>query len=660
MHLTDRGQKALTILVCAWPLVIVVPLVHVPLPMFVTGHPWRAELVLSIYAALITGTTFFAKRSQLLPFSKEMKAATTVAILIAAFLVLGLASALWAGSLGSVIHHTFLWSLYLAFFFIATSIVHDRRLLRGSLLSLGVAVSVYCAICAFEFFLRPSLDQTFGFRYARYAEISAALLPLVAAFLLRLRGRNFAFAAIAGCLLFIQVIASQSRTALIASLLGLGVFALLQLFFDRTRSQIKRLAFVAGLLAVAGLSTQLPSLISGARTSALARFGTSAASDPANSIGQNVRRQFIGVGLEMAKANILIGVGADNFGLEYNKYRAVYSARTDDKAIAAYGEDGLPERAHNEYLQVLAESGVTGLVLFAAILLCVLFAGYRFIRHSENHSYTYIRTAALAGIIAFLASSTFSSFSFRLGQNGIVFFFLAALLLRNQRADNDKKVHKLKLFVPVLFVLSLTGLAFFSMRGYSQYLVNAGERKPDAIEAAQTFDRALMFDPANSSAHFSYAMRLLNEHAFADSARHFRAAVDLGINNVTTYSYLITALYLSGDQRSARDVATEAVKIFPYSAFTQTRLALLEGELGNTEAADLHFAKAAEIDPKASVTWRVLISEGVTAAADAGRRGEGVGVLYDLEPQNTMWAIIAERQIRFPNETFTFPGAEKP
>ncbi|MCC6330084.1 MAG: O-antigen ligase family protein [Acidobacteria bacterium] len=647
-------------LASVWPLVIIVPLVNMPLPMFVTGHPWRAELALALYAAALVGTVLFAKRS-CFPFrAPMMRTDRRFSILIAAFTAIGLISSLWAGSFASVVHHTLLWSLYLIFFAIAAAVVSDRRLLRGSFYVLGAVVLAYCGICALEFFLRPSLDQTFGFRYARYAEISAALLPLFVSLAMRLKGRNFALTAAAVAGLWLQVLCSQSRTAVIASLLGLALFAGLTILFDRSRLELKRAAVLAGLFIAVTLSAQLPSVLSADRAGALTRFSTAAETDASNSIGQNVRRQFIGVGLEMAKQNLFTGVGADNFGLEYNKYRAVYSANTDDRAIAAYGEDGLPERAHNEYLQVLAESGIIGLAIFGAMLMYILFVGYGLIRRSANERYSITRIAAFAGIVAFLASSAFSSFSFRLGQNGIIFFFLAALLLR--RSDSGPETGpSLKLVrLPVMLILSLTALAFFSARGWSQYLVNAGERTPNVIDAARTFDSALMFDPSNASAHFSYGMRLLGEHDFENSARQFRLAVDKGINNVTTYSYLITAQYLADKRMEARDTAAEAVNIFPYSVFMQTRLALLESELGHQSAAEEHFAKAAELDKKAAVTWRLLIGQGARAAAEAGRRGDGVDVLYNLQPENPMWAIITEREIRFPVEKFKFPTPEKP
>lgn len=158
-------------LTAAWPLVIVVPLVQVPLPMFVTGHPWRAELVLALYAAALIGTVLFTKRSGF-PFRLPMTPTDRrFSVLIAIFTALGFISSLWAASFASVVHHTLLWSLYLIFFAIAAAVVGDRRLLRGSFFVLGAVAVVYCGICALEFFVRPSLDQTFGFRYARYAEI---------------------------------------------------------------------------------------------------------------------------------------------------------------------------------------------------------------------------------------------------------------------------------------------------------------------------------------------------------------------------------------------------------------------------------------------------------------------------------------------------------
>ena len=72
------------------------------------------------------------------------------------------------------------------------------------------------------------------------------------------------------------------------------------------------------------------------------------------------------IGARMAAEHPLVGVGADNFGISFNNarehYRLGHPADPPDEPVS----DNLVERGHNELLQVTAELGVVGLVLFLA------------------------------------------------------------------------------------------------------------------------------------------------------------------------------------------------------------------------------------------------------------------------------------------------------
>jgi O-antigen ligase len=76
--------------------------------------------------------------------------------------------------------------------------------------------------------------------------------------------------------------------------------------------------------------------------------------------------------LEMAAAHPIIGVGTGTFGAQYQPYRAVVFDRLADPAVVyparehSYDEAG---HAHNDWLQVAAENGAVGLMLFLAFIM---------------------------------------------------------------------------------------------------------------------------------------------------------------------------------------------------------------------------------------------------------------------------------------------------
>jgi O-antigen ligase len=77
---------------------------------------------------------------------------------------------------------------------------------------------------------------------------------------------------------------------------------------------------------------------------------------------------------EMGKRNALIGVGQSGYSAEYGEYRPYFASNSDNAAIVKglAGEDSDEIRSpqvHNEYLQIFAELGLVGLLLFGAFWL---------------------------------------------------------------------------------------------------------------------------------------------------------------------------------------------------------------------------------------------------------------------------------------------------
>ena len=313
-------------------------------------------------------------------------------------------------------------------------------------------------------------------------------------------------------------------------------------------------------------------------------------------------------------------------------------------------------------LQILAELGIVGAIIFFCFLLGIARLGFAEIRKHGNDCYNILTHAAAAGICAFLISSFFSSFSFRLMQNGLVFFFLLAILLRKQfRAKAEKQSLQSNItpatkfaFASISLVLCLSLTVFSALKATSQYLVYQGERESD-LSAAQTyFERAALLDPANPSANISYGLRLLNENRYPESAAQLRRAVDKGLNTSVSYSYLITAQTLSNDLKQAEKTSAEAVRIFPFSVFTRVRHAYLLEKLHLTEESVKQYESARELDKKQAETWRILINNGALAASERAKTGEEILNLMELHPQPALYAVLTERELLYPEEKAKF------
>ncbi len=657
--------KTLKWFAVVWAICIIAPLVYFPGAAVLTGHPWKVELLISfvLFVSLMCGLLF--RRETRHVFSIAPQIARFIIAPCCALILWSALSVFWAGSIPSVVHHTLVWACYLTFFLFAIRLASDKRLFKITIIALGSVISIVCLCCIFEFVFEERIGETFGTRYGRYAEIFAALLPLFFSFTVRLKRKHLLWTACATAFLWLGLLFAMSRGALFSSFAGLSVFILLRIFSGKTSAEQKRLSFAAAGLVFIILLAQVSlfSTYGNQKGSTFSRVAIHDEKDSDNSFSRNVRFLYAGVGKEMFFGNSLKGVGADNFGLEFNKYRAVFSENPENKLAARQSEEYLPERAHNEYLQISAELGIVGAAIFLWLLFGIAKLGFAEVVKNRFEPSSILTHAAIGGIVAFLISSCFSSFSFRLMQNGLVFFFLLALLLRNFAFEkNSEKQNnllvvspRLKLaFVSIALIACVSLTVFSALKATSQYLVYQAEREAD-FETAQTFYRnAIALDAANASADFSFGIRLFGAGKYVQSAEEFRQSVNKGFNDSVSYSYLISAQTLAKQPQKALNTASEAVKIFPYSVFLRVRFAALLNKFDEKDEAENQLNIAAQIDKKQAETWHRLINEGSLKATQAASVDKQISSLDKLVPAQAVYAVLAEREILHPEEKSKF------
>lgn len=632
-------------LLALWPVVLLTPLLPFPSPSLLLGHPWKPELFLALLLSLAVAFILIRSQGDFSLFENK-----PITIAMAALVIWSGTSIFWAASANSVLHHTLVWAIYLVFFSLVSKAILDRRILLRSVYVLGVVALIISVNCVIEYVLRENIDSTFGFRYGRFSEVWAALLPLFLAFTCRSSGVKMALSLAVTLLMWLALLFSTSRTSLAAAVGGIGIFVAGVLVTRKGRARSKALGILVSLLLGFGVVTQLPIFTAQNenKTTTFDRISGGSETDPSNSLGQNIRFLFAKVGIEMLRQNPIRGVGADNFGVEFNRYRAAVSESDENAELVTGNEDAIPERAHNEYLQVTLELGIVGATIFAAFLIAVVWSGFRSLADSVN----IYKLAAVAGMAAFLFSSVFSSYSFRLVQNGVVFFFLAAMLTtrRSQRPRGGR----------TLFVAGLAAclclVVFSSLKAASQYVTYRGETSRDISASLAELSTAEKLDSANAAANYIAASKLLNDARYPEAAVQYQTAIDKGIGTSSTYSYLISAHSLGGNDHAALDRAAEAVRVFPYSPFLLTRHSVLLEKAGKSDEAQTQFAQAQKIDARQAETWKLFITQGARKAAEAGRQGIGVPLMADLYPQDGLYAMLAERQILYPEERYTFLG----
>ena len=271
----------------------------------------------------------------------------------------------------------------------APDVAAARRWVAGLVL-VGLVVVVVDGVAIAS---REELLATAERKYASWVfvhnNLAAAwavmLAPLAAALALDARRRWPWLGALALLLGYIAMLRSRAGAA--AVLCGLGVLALLMLFRRRLRPPGRLAVPVLGLVVLAGLTLPFSNAARG-----LAKDGFNQAVLVLEDLGLgsrgdalfrlNVwRRTIDGV---VADAPFR-GVGAGNFMVAYSRFEP--------------GQSEIPH-AHNDSLQLLAELGVPGLLLFLGLLAGLAWQLQRVLAASRDDRLRYALAAGLASSLA--------------------------------------------------------------------------------------------------------------------------------------------------------------------------------------------------------------------------------------------------------------------
>ena len=354
----------------------------------------------------------------------------------------------------------------------------------------------------------------------------------------------------------------------------------------------------------------------------------------------DIRYLLNGVSFEMFRDNPFVGVGAGNYGVRLNDYRAKYAEKNPDSPYLAAGEEVLLERAHNEYLQVLAELGIVGLLFylfaFGLITRLLILKAHR----AESMLESAFPIGALAALASFAVSSLASSFSFRAMQTGIVVFVVIGIGLYSFDRPNRMSKGRVPFLVVIGALLMLLIATIKPVDSIVAMTLTGNPEKP-ANESALSFLRIVDRDNANIGV--AIAQEKMQRGDFFEAALDLEETIRYAGGTIALY-HLTARTYEKDDKlgRAVRVMKT-ATKVYPRSAYAFTYLAYLQKKDKQPAAAEKSFEKALEIDAKTAKTWKSVFEEGTLEASIAAREDENLIKLPDLHPKSVVKMEINEK-----------------
>ncbi|HEX8737029.1 MAG TPA: O-antigen ligase family protein [Pyrinomonadaceae bacterium] len=639
-----------------WFALLLIPLLRlIPNPASITGNPWRVELFASFFLCLAVVRALL-KKTRL-----EVNLPVLVPFLL--FIAWSGISFLWAESGQAVAHHTLIWASYLLFYCFFLYLLKSQTSRKALFAALAIVFLIIAVSCFFDSVTIVDFaadEGHFRTRYARYAELFATLAPLFWALALQVKNRKnqFIFLAI-GAAFWLGVMFSLSKGAFLAGICGFAVFFAASLIFSKKVYDRRKIAVLAVVWLIITCGSQI-SFTPNSNTPATADYLAGRTAD--KSRNTTTMRIFTWkIAQQMFSDHSLTGVGADNFGLEFKNSRINYAANNPNDELLFVAEDYMVERAHNEFLQIFAELGAIGAMIFLALVGGFLFLlGKAFI--ANGYRFSPVLWACVAGFCAFFVSSMFSSFSFRVVQNGIVFFFVLALATYEMQKifrKNKKPQPTLVSFQPkpvLAFSFCLVAL-FFALSlaaNLSNHYVLSAESTEDFARAEDFYRQAIRLNPRNASAYFSYGQQLYFKKQPERAVEMLEKAIANGLDASIAYSYLASAQASAQNPRAAEETIAQALRIYPRSIFLHVRYASFLEKKGETEKSAEQLEIARRINDKQANSWQELITSGARALSIKARSDEKIILPHELLPTGALYAILDEQAVenRFPRSEF--------
>jgi O-antigen ligase len=271
------------------------------------------------------------------------------------------------------------------------------------------------------------------------------------------------FSMVAFWLFLTTVVISQTRSEYISMIFSVAVFAILYFVYSRKTKtdddvhnwkNLKKLLITILIFGVAVImviyNTDNP-LTGGGKVSVTSRFS---AMTSVSSIDERLLA-WLGA-IYQWKENKLIGTGIGTYQI---KAIDILQDVMKDRPELLYGWNNF-KRTHNDYLQVLGETGIFGLISVLLLMLSLIIYAFKYLKTVERKDDLLLFLTIACGFIAFMVQSFFS-FPGHLLPNSLLALFLASTAVGTYFNGRrflaiDIEVGRSKLAIFSIFVLLIT------------------------------------------------------------------------------------------------------------------------------------------------------------------------------------------------------------
>ncbi|MCM8806921.1 MAG: tetratricopeptide repeat protein [Candidatus Omnitrophica bacterium] len=293
--------------------------------------------------------------------------------------------------------------------------------------------------------------------------------------------------------------------------------------------------------------------------------------------------------LRIIKKNPIIGVGLGNF-----KTNFLFYAEDRPKQIALIKE--VLEDVHNDFLEILVETGFIGFFIFLFLLFQIFKITFLLIKNSKEKTLIY---GILCSTVAFLTNSL-ASFPFKKPSTLLLFYLNLSFL----NIISKKEYYKLKisrtsiLLYFLLFLISGTVISFRGFLGNYYYTKSKNAEKINPTYSTKMALISIKYNPFNYKTYFMVGNFYLKIEKLNDALFYFKKAEKLFPYIDSLQNNIGITYFKIGDFKEAEKHFLLSLKLNKYRSETYNNIGSLYIEMGKLNEAIYYLKKCIEIDPE--------------------------------------------------------------
>ena len=373
-------------------------------------------------------------------FAIRKRAVTVHPFLVKLVFICGGLFALWMllGLAGAINYHEGYYEIsrhllhLVLLLIIMTSVMHEPVKLITVCNVLTVVALLHGIVGIFQFYEiaftgLPGNFKPYGFMTNRnlFGSAQALLLPF-ALYTFYAGSRSWKITAgISVIVIIISLLFSQTRSAWLSGIAILVIAAILVIVFVpalRKKWSLFTLIVVGVTAAIVSILILTDKESSFAKTVTERAASLVVTSSPGSEADLTIseRLKMWKKTMSMIGDHPLTGVGAGNWKVVVPSYGL-------DSTVFAKGFYA-PDRVHNTYLQMAAETGIPGAVFYFAMWLIIAFTGFKLIRKTNNENKKILAILMLAGLAA-VAVDTLFSFAIERIEHSVYMLLMGGIIL---------------------------------------------------------------------------------------------------------------------------------------------------------------------------------------------------------------------------------------